>query len=90
LLVACVLGVLLGWVAPPPADVAAPAAAPAPACTIVWEALVVEGDMSEAIPDARLVLRPPGRAEPIYVRSASDGRVRVGGLCPGTMEVSVT
>lgn len=80
MLVVSVLGALLAW---------APAPAPAPsACTIVWEALVVEGDMSEAIPDARLILRPPGRAEPVYVRSASDGRVRVMGLCPGKMQVS--
>jgi iron complex outermembrane receptor protein len=80
LLVISVLGALL----------AAPAPEPSPtACTIVWEALVVEGDMSESIPDARLVLRVPGRADPIYARSASDGRVRVVGLCPGTMQVSV-
>jgi iron complex outermembrane receptor protein len=81
LLVDLALGVLLTWVAPAPEPAA-------PACTIVWEAIVVEGDMSEAIPDARLVLRPPGRADPIYARSASDGRVRITGLCPGTMQVS--
>jgi iron complex outermembrane receptor protein len=85
LLVVSALGALLAWVAPAPQ---APAA-PSTACTIVWEALVVEEDMSEAIPDARLVLRVPGRADPLYARSASDGRVRVVGLCPGTMQISV-
>lgn len=89
MLVASVLGVLLAWVAPAPAPAPEPLPEPASrACSIVWEALVVEGDMSQAIPDARLVLRAPARADPIYVRSASDGRVRVAGLCPGTMQVS--
>jgi iron complex outermembrane receptor protein len=86
LLVVIALGALLAWAAPAPER----ADSTSPDCTIVWEALVVEADMSEAIPDARLVLRAPGRRDPIYVRSASDGRLRVTGLCPGTMQVSAS
>lgn len=85
---AFVLAALLVWVAPAPVPTPAAGAA-SPACTIVWEALVVEDDISAAIPDARLILRPPGRTEPIYARSDFDGRVRVVGLCPGTMQVTV-
>jgi iron complex outermembrane receptor protein len=77
---------------PPPTQVeeAPEPVAAEPACSIQWDAEVVEADAPEAIPDAQLVLRTPQRDEPIYVRSATDGSVSVEGLCPGTMQVSVS
>lgn len=67
-----------------------PGGSPAPAtCALVWEAQVVESATVEALPATRLELRPQGRVDPIVVRTGDDGRVRVEGLCPGKMMVTV-
>lgn len=67
-----------------------PAPEPPAACEAVWEAQVVEAGTIEALGGARLELRRPGRAAPLVVRSADDGRVRVTGLCPGEITVTAT
>ncbi|WP_181234242.1 TonB-dependent receptor [Enhygromyxa salina] len=63
---------------------------PRAACTLTWEAVVLDADTDEGIPGAQLVLQPAGGKSPSFVRSERDGRVEVTGLCPGTMRVRVS
>jgi iron complex outermembrane recepter protein len=55
--------------------------------------LVLEADTGEAIPNAQLTLRAPGipqrSSAATFLRTGSDGRARVSGLCPGTLQVTV-
>lgn len=66
--------------------------APAPPtseCTLAWEATVVEADTGEVIPGAQLAVRESAGADPTYARTGDDGRARMDGLCPGTIQVTV-
>ncbi len=68
--------------------VAAPAGASnESACAILWEARVVDADTEEGVPDARIQLQVSGQAKPRTGETNDDGRIRVEGLCPGTMRV---
>lgn len=84
--VAALVAQLLGAAGEP----LAPEPPGAPACDLVWAAQVVEAGTDEALGGARLELRGPGRAAPLVVRSGDDGRVRVPGLCPGPLAITVT
>ncbi|WP_146661763.1 TonB-dependent receptor [Enhygromyxa salina] len=71
----------------PPADPAETAAPTEPACALTWEAIVLDTDTDEGIPDAQLVLQTGDDERPSFTRSGRDGRVRVTGLCPGSLRV---
>jgi iron complex outermembrane receptor protein len=83
---------MVAFAGPPGQAIASPpatSASPEVACTSTWEARVVDHDADEGIPGAIVVVDAPGEEAPRFTRTDDTGRVRVEGLCRGTLHAIV-
>lgn len=55
-----------------------------------WTGTVVDGDTGEAIPGAKVELRPRAGEAVVFARTDDEGQARVEGLCTGTLRITVS